>query len=171
MQFKFKSKKFINLNIKKRLQIAFFQRILRINGSIPWPVHWTSQVSGKIVRHEPTAYLGLGPGSYIQGENGIEIDVGCRVGPGVKMISANHDIYDYDQHVKGKPIKIGKYCWIGANVVILPEVALGDHTIVGAGSVVTKSFEKGNCIIGGSPAKEIKKIYDYRGKTFHGKKF
>ena len=83
-------------------------------------------------------------------------------------ICSNIDIFDYDSHVEAKPIKIGKYCWIGANAVILPEVILGDHTIVAAGSVVTKSFEKGNCIMGGVPATEIKSIDEYQGKTFFG---
>jgi len=171
MQFKSKSKNYINLGLIKRLQLFFFQRILLINGSIPWPVHWTSYVSGKIIRKEPTGFLGLSPCCYIKGTNGIEVNIGCRFGPGVKIISANHDIYDYDRHKKGGPIKIGKYCWIGANAVILPEVILGDHTIVAAGSVVTKSFEEGNCMIAGVPAKIIKKIDEYKGETCHGRTF
>ena len=165
------SNKYKKHGIIKRLQLLFFQKILRINGSVPWPVHWTSSVSGRVIRKEPTGYIGLSPGCYIQGANGIEIDIGCRFGSGVKIISANHDTYDFDKHVKGDSIKIGKYCWIGANAVILPEVILGDHTIVAAGSVVTKSFKEGNCIIGGVPAKIIKKINDYKGKTCHGKTF
>ena len=44
------------------------------------------------------------------------------------------------------------------NSVILPNVILGDFTIVGAGSVVTKSFRDGYCIIAGNPAKIIKKL-------------
>jgi len=167
--FLFKHKINKRFGLVKTIQFFLFQKILRINGNIPWPVHWTSKVHGKIKRKEPTAFIGLSPGCYIQGRNGIEIDVGCRVGPGVKMISANHDIYDYDCHKNSKPIQIGKYCWIGANAVILPEVILGDHTIVAAGSVVTKSFEKGNCIIAGVPAKKIKEIGNYKGKTCHGR--
>jgi acetyltransferase-like isoleucine patch superfamily enzyme len=56
----------------------------------------------------------------------------------------------------GKDVIIGKKCWIGMNSVILPGVCLGDHTIVGAGSVVTKSFPDGNCIIAGNPARIIR---------------
>ena len=44
------------------------------------------------------------------------------------------------------------------NAVILPGVVLGDFTIIGAGSVVTKSFEDGYCVIGGSPARKIKEL-------------
>jgi len=44
------------------------------------------------------------------------------------------------------------------NSVILPGVTLGDFTVVGAGAVVTKSFEEGYCIIGGNPATEIRKL-------------
>lgn len=44
------------------------------------------------------------------------------------------------------------------NCSILPGVTLGEHTIVGAGSVVTKSFPEGNCVIAGNPARKIKEL-------------
>ena len=44
------------------------------------------------------------------------------------------------------------------NAVILPGVTLGDFTVVGAGSVVTKSFPEGYCVIAGNPAKQIKTL-------------
>ena len=44
------------------------------------------------------------------------------------------------------------------NSVVLPGVHLGNNTIVGAGSVVTKSFMDGNCIIAGNPARIIKRL-------------
>ncbi|MDN5091633.1 hypothetical protein [Aliarcobacter butzleri] len=47
-------------------------------------------------------------------------------------------------------------CWI-ANVVIMPEVSIGNNVIIGAGSIVTKSFPS-NCVIAGNPAKIIREL-------------
>ena len=51
------------------------------------------------------------------------------------------------------------------NSVILPGVTLGDHTVVGAGSVVTKSFEQGYCVIAGNPARIIRELPQEGGET------
>ena len=79
------------------------------------------------------------------------------IAPNVGIISANHDLYDYRTHNKGV-VKIGNYCWIGMNAVIMPNIELGDHTIVAAGSVVTDSFPEGYCVIAGNPAKCVRKL-------------
>jgi len=54
-------------------------------------------------------------------------------------------------------ITLGDDCWIGANVTIMPNVTVGEMSIVGAGSVVTKDVPP-YTIVGGVPAKELKKI-------------
>ena len=55
-------------------------------------------------------------------------------------------------------IDLGDHCWLGANVVITPGVVLGPHTVVGANAVVTKGFPEGHCVLGGVPAKVIKRL-------------
>lgn len=79
--------------------------------------------------------------------------------------NGNHDLYDNRKHVV-KDVCIGKYCWIGMNSIILPGTSLGDYTIVAAGSVVTKSFTSGYCVIGGNPAKVLKEL-DKEQVVFH----
>jgi acetyltransferase-like isoleucine patch superfamily enzyme len=55
------------------------------------------------------------------------------------------------------PIHIGKNVWIGANATVLAVVTIGDGAVVAAGAVVTKDVET-NTVVGGVPAKVIKKI-------------
>ena len=103
-------------------------------------------------------YPGDMPGCYIQAINGIEIGDYTILAPGVGLISANHDPLDIDRHLPAEPIRIGRHCWIGMNAVILPGVQLGDHTTVGAGSVVTRSFPEGHCVVAGNPARLLRGI-------------
>nr|WP_240893989.1 acyltransferase [Limisphaera ngatamarikiensis] len=136
---------------------VFFQRILQINGSIPWQVHFTSRVTGNItIGRNVWKSFALSGGCYIQGINGVEIGDDTIFAPGVKIISANHDPRDYSRWIPAPPIRIGKRCWIGANAVILPGVQLGDDVIVGAGAVVTKSFPSGSVLVG-VPARPLER--------------
>jgi acetyltransferase-like isoleucine patch superfamily enzyme len=136
-----------------------FRKIFRQNSKVGWAIHHTSTVihPEKITKGK-NVYPGDSPGNYIQAKNGIEIGDYTNIGPNVGIISANHNLLNNASHDKAQPIKIGKHCWIGMNAMILPEVALGDYTIVGANAVVTKSFPEGYCVIAGNPAKIIKKI-------------
>jgi acetyltransferase-like isoleucine patch superfamily enzyme len=76
---------------------------------------------------------------------------------GVKIISANHDFKQRENHIKDKPVIIEENVWIGANAVILPGVKIGKNSIVGAGSIVTKDVEE-NVIVAGNPARIIKRL-------------
>lgn len=134
------------------------QRLSSFNRSVYWPVHFTS-----VVTNSRNIYAGIdvspgySAGCYIQGIGKIYIDDYTQIGPNVGIISANHDVGDNRCHVASS-VRIGKYCWIGMNSVVLPGVVLGDFTIVGAGSIVTKSFEGGFCVIGGNPAKCLRPL-------------
>lgn len=135
-----------------------------INYKVPWPVHWSSIVNHhkNIDQKDFRPYLGAMPSQYIQAMNGIKIGYNLRIGPGVKIISANHSMIDYSKHLPSRPIIIGDNCWLSANSIILPGVQLSDHVVVAAGSVVTKSFGP-DVLIGGNPAKVIKKLDPYSG--------
>lgn len=131
------------------------QRVFGVNRAVPWMVHYTSRVTTpKNIRIGKNVWLSfaLSGGCYVQGGNGVFIGDDTLFGPGVKIISSNHDMANHNQWVDSDPIKIGERCWIGANAVILPGVSLGDECVVGAGAVVTKSFPA-RSVIGGVPAK------------------
>lgn len=140
------------------LRHYFWQNILGMNRGVYWPVHFTSRVSGS-----ENIYCGIEtcpgymPGCYVQGIGKIYIGDYTQIAANVGLISANHDLGDSRRHAPSE-IRIGRYGWIGMNAMILPGVTLGDFTIVGAGAVVTKSFPEGYCVIGGNPARLIKKI-------------
>ena len=73
----------------------------------------------------------------------IEIGEGTEFGPGIMVYDHDHD---YKAGLKNKkfktaPIKIGKNCWIGANVVILRGTTIGDNCVIGASSVVKGNVE------------------------------
>lgn len=87
---------------------------------------------------------------------GITIDDDVMVAANVQLISNNHDLYDH-QILTCKPVHLKHNCWIGAGATILPGVTVGENAVVAAGAVVTKDVEA-NTVVGGNPAKLIKKI-------------
>lgn len=128
-------------------------------GAPYWPVHETSVITGwKNIYCGIETCPGFMPGCYIQAINPIFIGNYSRISANVGLISANHEPTDLRKHIPSVGIKIGEYCWIGMNVVVLPNVELGDFAIVGAGSIVTKSFSEGYCIIAGNPARKIREL-------------
>ena len=55
---------------------------------------------------------------------------------------------------------IGKNCWLGAGVVVLPGVTIGDNTVIGAGSIVTKDIPA-NVVAVGNPCKVLREINEH----------
>lgn len=150
-------------NYPRFLLLKYFwkQKIVGHNRKVKWPVHHTSEIKApeKIVSQAPSP--GFSKRCYIDARNGIHLGKNVILGPGVSIISMNHEFGDFNTYIEGKPIRIGQNSWLGANCIILPEVELGEHTIVGAGAVVTKSFPQGNVVLGGNPARVIKEIGEY----------
>ena len=102
----------------------------------------------------------INSGCKFQDQGGIYIGDGSLIGHNTVIATLNHNI---DPNNRGdiipKPVKLGKKVWIGAGVIILPGVTIGDNSIIGAGSVVTKDIPS-DMIAVGNPAKVVKSIYD-----------
>lgn len=140
----------------------FFQKILGYNRNVPFPVSEKIFIGNYKNIEFDVNDLNIFHvfGNYYQAWNDGKINIGkgTYIAPNVGIITSNHNVYDLDKRMKAENVTIGAQCWIGMNSMILPGVELGQHTIVGAGSVVTKSFKDGNCIIVGNPAKKIKDL-------------
>ena len=84
----------------------------------------------------------------------------CMLAPGVHVYTATHPL-DPTERNSGKeyakPIILGDNVWIGGSAVINPGVSIGDNVVIASGSVVTKDVPN-NVVVGGNPAKIIKKI-------------
>ncbi|WP_028830100.1 acyltransferase [Proteocatella sphenisci] len=100
----------------------------------------------------------INSGCKFQDQGGITIGDGALIGHNVVLATLNHDTApDNRGTMHPAPIVIGKNVWIGANATILPGVTIGEGAIIAAGAVVTKDVSA-NTIVGGVPAKFIKKI-------------
>ena len=103
----------------------------------------------------------FGNDCYFGAAGGIEVGKDVIAGQYIRFHSENHNFDDTTilirkQGVSHKGIRIGNNCWIGSGVVFLDGTILGDGCVVAANAVVTKSFPD-NSVIGGIPAKLIKK--------------
>lgn len=91
-------------------------------------------------------------------------------GPNVTVATAGHPIlpevrekmYQYNF-----PVHIGKNCWIGAGVVIVPGITIGDNVVIGAGSVVTKDLPS-NVVAVGNPCRVLREVNE-RDKKYYFK--
>ena len=100
----------------------------------------------------------INAGCQFQDQGGIEIGEGSLIGHNVVLATLNHDLNPERRQICiPAPIKIGKNVWIGSNSTILAGVTIGDNAVVAAGAVVNRDVEA-NTIVGGVPARPIKRI-------------
>lgn len=99
----------------------------------------------------------------------IYIGSHCMFGPNVTIATAGHPIepglrrkgYQYNI-----PVHIGENVWVGANVVILPGVTIGDNSVIGAGSVVTKDIPA-NVVAVGNPCRVLREIGEHDREFYY----
>ena len=89
-------------------------------------------------------------------------------GPNVTLCTATHPISPTWRlhHAQYNPsIHIGRNVWIGASCIVLPGVTIGDNTVIGAGSLVTKDIPA-NVVAYGSPCKVVRPITEEDEKFY-----
>lgn len=92
------------------------------------------------------------------------------LGPNVTIATAGHPILPElreKAYQFNLPVHIGRNCWLGAGVVVLPGVTIGDNTVIGAGSIVTKDIPP-NVVAVGNPCRVMRPIND-RDKEYYYK--
>ena len=102
----------------------------------------------------------LNHNAYLMDGAPITIGKHCFIGPNCGMYTANHPLGAEERNqglVQARPITIGDNVWIGADVTILPGVTIGEGSVIGAKSVVTKDIPP-NVIALGNPCRVLRAI-------------
>jgi maltose O-acetyltransferase len=105
-------------------------------------------------------YCVVNHSAYFDSKDQITIGPRVAVAMGVMLFTSNHEMGDELKRwgeYKTAPIDVGAGVWLGARVLVMPGVTIGDGCIVGAGSVVTKDLEP-NAIYAGVPAKKLRDL-------------
>jgi len=143
----------LSMRIRKMLARKIFRKAAK-NFKIHADVDFGTGVNVEIGENSS-----LNKGAWIGNDTVIGDEV--MMGPNVSILSASHHFSDvtipmtHQGATPRKPVIIGDDVWIGTRTIILPGVHVGSHSIVGAGSVVTKDVPEW-AIVGGNPAKIIR---------------
>jgi len=99
-------------------------------------------------------YCAINSFAKLFGHGGIEIGEYTQLGPDCLITTTKHD-YQEELKTSFEKVEIGRWAWVGAKCVILPGTKIGDHSIIGAGSIVTKDIPQWSVAVG-NPARVIK---------------
>ena len=123
-------------------------------------------------------HVHLGKGVYanfhltLVDDTHIYLDDYVMIGPNVTICTATHPIdptLRQQQIQYNKPVHLHKNVWVGANVMIMPGVTIGENSIIGAGSVVTKDIPA-NVVAFGNPCVVYREINENDKKFYDGNK-
>lgn len=90
----------------------------------------------------------------------IVIGEDCQIGPHVQLLTPTHPLAPQprkDKVESASPITLGDNVWLGGGVIICPGVSIGDNSVIGAGSVVTRDIPA-NVVAVGNPARVLREV-------------
>ncbi len=99
----------------------------------------------------------------------IFVGDGTMFGPNVVLATAGHPVLPClreKQYQFNMPIHIGKNCWLGAGVIVMPGVSIGENSVIGAGSIVTKDIPA-NVVAVGNPCRVLREIGEHDRTYFY----
>lgn len=115
----------------------------------------------------------IGAGTFVN-YNLVALDVAmitigedCQIGPNVQLLTPTHPVEPQPRRDKleaAEPITIGDNVWLGGGVIVCPGVSIGDDSVIGAGSVVTRDIPAGVVAVG-NPARVIRQVTESRKVT------
>lgn len=123
------------------------------------PLH--ANWGGKHVHFGKNVYANFG--LTLVDDTHIYVGEGTMFGPNCVIATAGHPI---DAELRERqlqyniPVHIGRNCWLGAGVLVMPGVTIGDNTVIGAGSVVTKDIPA-NVVAVGNPCRVLREIGEH----------
>ena len=165
----------------RRLQAERYEMLKRLFGSVgencyiesPYFANW----GGRHVHLGSNVYANAG--LKLVDDTHIYIGDNTMLGPNVVLATAGHPI-DPELRARGLqynlPVRIGRNCWLGAGVIVMPGVTIGDNTVIGAGSIVTKDIPA-NVVAVGNPCRILRPVgqhdreYYWRDKKIDPKLF
>jgi putative colanic acid biosynthesis acetyltransferase WcaF len=137
-----------------RLFGARIGRRVHMHPTVRIAIPWTLSIGDDAGIGDRVILYGLGP---------ISIGARATISQGAHLCAGSHDWRDPAMPLIKPPIVIGEDAWICADAFIGPDVTVGNRAIVGARAVVTKNVDA-DLIVGGNPAREIKKRISKQSK-------
>lgn len=156
------------------LGVIYNQRYIRIGSQTmigPFVSLAAGMAPGQEMISDPVVSIGdrcvIGRGSYVIGHFSIEIGDEVQTGPNVYITDQNHVYTDPivpigRQWPSERAVRIGAGSWLGTGVVVLPGACIGEHVVVGAGSVVSGELPDRSVAVG-IPARVVKRYVEGKG--------
>ncbi|MDE6675541.1 MAG: galactoside O-acetyltransferase [Acetatifactor sp.] len=118
-------------------------------------------------------HIFIGEGSYINvncnfvDDGRIEIGKNVLFGPAVTIATVGHPINPaMREYMYADTVRICDNVWVGGGAIICPGVTIGENSVIGAGSVVTKDVPA-NCVAAGNPCKVLREINDHDREFYY----